>query len=80
MIRPLTLLALLLTLSPAGASAGEAKVRFRVTGLFQPDRKDDLVRQAKELTDVKLVAVDYETTVATFAYDPDVQPFKHARP
>lgn len=48
----------------------EVRMQFRVTGLFQPDRKDDLIQQAQELDEVKLVSVDYETTIVTFAYDP----------
>ena len=36
MARLSTLLAILLTLSPAAVFAGETTVRFRVTGLFQP--------------------------------------------
>jgi copper chaperone CopZ len=80
MTRLLTLLAILFTLSPAAVFAGESTVRFRVTGLFQPDRKDDLFEEAKDLAGVKLVAVDYETTIATFAYDPEEKPFKNAKP
>jgi copper chaperone CopZ len=80
MTRSLNLLTILVTLCPPAVSAGETTVRFRVTGLFQPDRKDDLIRQAKDLAGVRLADVDYETNVATFAYDPDSKPFKIARP
>ena len=80
MNRPLTLLAVLLALPHAAAFAGEVTVRYRVTGLFQPDLEDDLLEVAKSLDKVKLVAVNYDTTVATFAYDPDSQEFKNTKP
>lgn len=78
---------LILLLMIRVASAGEATLQFRITGLFQPDRIEDLRRQAGTLRgnekdspgEVRLTDVNYETSVATFAYDPDVKPFKGAK-
>jgi copper chaperone CopZ len=68
------------------ALADEATAQFRLTGLFEPDRVADLHRQAGVLsagekdapTEVRLVEVNYDTAVATFAYDPAAKPFKGA--
>ena len=60
--------------------AEEVKVQYRLLGLFQPDRVDDLRRQASTLpaespnakgqpVEVKLVDVNYDTTTVTFSYD-----------
>jgi copper chaperone len=69
-----------------GALADEATAQYRLTGLFEPDRVADLRRQASSLTagekeaptEVRLVDVNYETSVVTFAYDPAMKPFKGA--
>lgn len=58
----------------------DVKVQYRLLGLFQPDRVDDLRRQASTLPaesqnaksqaiEVKLVDVNYDTTMVTFSYD-----------
>jgi copper chaperone CopZ len=68
------------------AFAEEATAQYRLTGLFQPDRVADLRRQAGTLstgekdspTEVRLVDVNYDTSVVTFAYDPASKPFKGA--
>ncbi|MBL8826593.1 MAG: hypothetical protein JNM18_06370 [Planctomycetaceae bacterium] len=54
--------------SPAGA---EMQVTtYRVLGLFQPDRVEDLKQLfAESVTDVKLLNVDYERSEATFEFD-----------
>ena len=78
---------LVLLLAARVASAGEVTVQFRITGLFQPDRIEDLRRQAGTLRgnekespgEVRLADVNYETAVATFAYDPDSKRFKGAK-
>jgi len=71
------------------ASAEEVTVQYRLTGLFQPDRVDDLRQQTSALqigspTDspaaVRLVDVNYDTTVVTFGYDPASRHFKNAKP
>ena len=45
-------------------------IKHRVTGLFSPDRKDDLREVLQKLPDVKLVSLDYESSEVTFEYDP----------
>ena len=80
--------ALLIGFAAGPAPAAEARVKCRITGLFQPDRVDDLRRQGGTLryvqgdasAEVKLVEVDYDNAEATFAYDPDARPLKDARP
>ena len=80
--------ALLVGLAAGPAPAAEALVRCRITGLFQPDRVDDLRRQAgtlrlgdgDESAEIKLVDVEYDNAEATFAYDPEVRPLKTATP
>jgi hypothetical protein len=54
-------------------------VRYRVTGLFQPDRVDDLREELKQWPDVTLVSVDYQTAEAEFKFDPTVV-FPGAKP
>lgn len=51
-------------------AAEPAPVKHRVTGLFSPDRQDDLRAAVDRLPHVKLVSIDYKTAEATFAYDP----------
>lgn len=84
-MKTFTLGILLLAASPACAE--NVEVKFRLTGLFQPDRVEDLRRQAGELranrespVDVRLVKVDYETATVTFRYDNDSQSFKNRNP
>jgi copper chaperone CopZ len=62
-----------LTSAAAAADDGPAKrVKHQITGLFSPDRVDDLKAAVESLPDVKLVAVDYKAAEATFEYDPAV--------
>lgn len=78
---------LMFLLAARVASAGEVTVQFRITGLFQPDRIEDLRRQAGTLRgnekdspgEVRLTDVNYDTAVVTFAYDPEAKPFKGAK-
>jgi copper chaperone CopZ len=83
------LLSIILLVAASGAVTGEEqKVEYRLTGLFQPDRVDDLRRQADPLVihegnarfEVKLAQVNYETAVVAFAYDADSPPFKNRNP
>jgi copper chaperone CopZ len=70
------------------ANAAEERLALRVSGLFQPDRKDDLLRQAgtlefkngEEKSEIKLVEVDYENATATFVYDSEAKVFKNVKP
>jgi len=85
--RLLSIIIVAVLAAPAAAAQG-VNVQYRLTGLFQPDRTDDLRRQAGTLTiddgdstaKVKLVNVDYESSVVTFAYDADSKPFKDKNP
>ena len=83
-----SILALLIALTaPRMAAAEEVRVQYRLTGLFQPDRVDDLKRQAGAMpvsnnapVEVKLVNVNYDTAVVTFSYDSESQSFKNRKP
>jgi copper chaperone CopZ len=44
-------------------------VRYQVTGLFSPDRVQDLRALLETIEDVKLMDVDYEKAEAAFLYD-----------
>lgn len=46
-------------------------IKHRVTGLFSPDRENDLREVVKKLPAVKLISVDFQYAEATFEYDPD---------
>ncbi len=82
------IMALPIALAASPAPAAEARVKCRITGLFQPDRVDDLRRSGGTLrlargdasADIRLVGVDYDNAEATFAYDPDARPFEGAGP
>lgn len=55
-------------------SAGEPPaaaqpVKYRIIGLFSPDRQDDLRDVVKKLPDLTLISIDFENAEATFAYD-----------
>lgn len=55
--------------APAAAAAEPKPFVYRVTGLFSPDRVEDLKAVMKEMPDVVLQGVDYEKAEATFAFD-----------
>ena len=62
----------LLSVVPAQADDNPAEpppVKYRVTGLFSPDRQDDLREVMKKLPEVKLVSIDYKNAEATFIFD-----------
>lgn len=85
-MRMLPILLFLVLARPALAE--EVRVCYRVTGLFQPDRVEDLRRQAGALAlregnataVAKLAGVDYESAVVTFSYDAGAAPFKNRKP
>jgi hypothetical protein len=87
---PLTSLTCALALwLPALARAMDTEVRYRISGLFQPDRVDDLRRQAgvlpppvdaKTAGEITLVDVRYDTAVVTFRYDSESPSFKNRKP
>lgn len=65
----LTVVAVSLGEEPA---AGLVTVKLRVTGLFQPDRVQDLRDVMELIPDAKLVSVDYDNAEAVFEYDPRI--------
>ncbi|MBC8114980.1 MAG: hypothetical protein H7062_11410 [Candidatus Saccharimonas sp.] len=68
----LLLLCLLVTAVTCGADdkpPEPSSIKHRVTGLFSPDREDDLREVIQKLPDVKLVSIDYQTSEAAFTYD-----------
>lgn len=79
---------LFLLLIAQSASAEEVRIRCRITGLFQPDRVNDLRLQASTLSfgegggaaQAKLVEVNYDSAVVTFSYDSSAPPFKNQKP
>jgi hypothetical protein len=54
-------------------------VRYRIVGLYSPDREEDLRQAAKKMADVTLAEVDYALGEVTFRYDPAKLP-KGAKP
>src|ERR1043166_8955086 len=44
-------------------------VKHQVTGLFMPEREQDLREAVAKMTDVKLVSIDYKNAEATFDYE-----------
>ena len=60
------------SLQAADESPAEPQpVKHRVTGVFSPDRQNDLREVLKKLPDVKLVGIDYGNSEATFLYEAD---------
>ena len=55
------------------------EVKHQVTGLFCPERVEDLHKAAQQLTNIELVKVDYATSEAVFRYDP-AKVFPNATP
>jgi copper chaperone CopZ len=62
---------LLATTAPAAEErpAQPQEFKHRVTGLFQPDRVEDLRAIVAQLPGVKLVSVDFKSAEAIFSYD-----------
>ena len=46
------------------------KIKLRVTGLFSPDREQDLRDVMLKITDARLISIDYANAEAVFEYDP----------
>jgi copper chaperone CopZ len=78
-------IALLLAILTAGLAAAQEKavevatVKLRVTGLFSPDRVDDLKQVMTLVPDARLASVDYESAEAVFEYDVN-KSFDKAKP
>jgi hypothetical protein len=66
----ITITSLFLMAATAVAADDPVTVKYRITGLFSPEREADLREAAKKMADVTLSAVDYEKSEVTFAYDP----------
>src|SRR5262245_61297567 len=65
------ILGVLTLLAAAGSASAETQtVKHRVTGLFNREREADLREVVKQLTDVTLVSIDFDTAEVTFTYDP----------
>lgn len=56
------------------------EVKVRVTGLFSPERIPDLHGATLRNPELKLVDVDYPTSVATFKYASESEMFRGAKP
>ena len=54
-------------------------VKFRITGLFSPDREADLKEALKQVPEVTLVQVDFKTSEASFTFEP-AKAFPGAKP
>lgn len=44
-------------------------VTHQVTGLFSPDREEDLREVVEKLPDIKLISIDFKKSEASFIYD-----------
>jgi len=64
----------------ATSQAAEATVQYRIFGLFDPQRAEALRTQIASFEDVRLVAVDYERGIGTFAYPEEKFPNAAAKP
>lgn len=52
-------------------AAPEAQTfKYRVTGLFDRDRENDLRDAVKKMTDVSIVSIDFDMAEVSFSYDP----------
>jgi hypothetical protein len=51
-----------------GAAVGEP-VKHQVTGLFMPEREQDLRELVATLPEIKLISIDYKNAEAVFDYD-----------
>jgi hypothetical protein len=54
-------------------------VKHRITGLFSPEREQDLRKVFEKLPAIKLVKIDFENSEASFDYDP-AKVFPGAKP
>lgn len=56
-------------LHAAEPQGGAQEVKHQITGLFSPDRVDDLREVMQKLPDIKLLSVDFPHAQAAFRYD-----------
>ena len=65
--------ALLLIVAALGHAADEPKpetIKHRITGMFEPERADQLRALFKDHPKVKLLSLDFARAEGTFSYDP----------
>ncbi len=55
-------------------------VKVQVAGLFIPERGEDFRKFVKQIPEMKLIALDYETATATIGYAPESHLFYGAKP
>lgn len=75
-------------IEPASKDEPTAKFRFdndhavklQVTGLFVPERADNLRRLMRQLPEARLIDVDFKTAAATVAYSAESDLFRGANP
>ena len=60
--------------------AAEDTATLRVSGLFMPERVDDLHRLMNELPEARLLKIDFETAQATIGYSGNSDLFRNAKP
>jgi len=60
----------LLALLALAAAPEPQTFKYRVTGLFNRDRENDLREAVKKMTDVAIVSIDFDVAEVTFSYDP----------
>lgn len=64
---------------PATLPAGVQETTFRITGLFSPDRADDLRACLDDIATLQLVSLDFDHAEGLFRFDPK-SAFPDARP
>ncbi len=62
--------AVLIALLTLTAAPEPKTFKYRVTGLFSPERENDLREAVKKMTDVAIVSIDFDLAEVTFSYDP----------
>ena len=60
--------------------AAEDTATLRVSGLFMPERVDDLHRLMNEFPEARLLKIDFETAQATIGYSGNSDLFRNAKP
>jgi hypothetical protein len=69
----------MLAILMAAQAGPPVTVKCRITGLYSPDRREDLNEAAKKMSGATLSEVDYDNGEVTFACDPALLP-KNAKP
>lgn len=66
----LIILCTMILCSKATSDDAKPPIKHQVTGLFAPDREDDLREVMKKLPGIKLVSIDFKNAEALFGYSP----------